>query len=191
MKNLSYLTILSLLLLTACFGHVPKGKEKKDLFGKWEGDTFINPYFGLKMTLSDNWDKDEKDFKTIFGATFIHADYYAPEDTTDALVTLNLECEKINPFDKDANVSKELNEAVDALRVLYNEDEMIAEELKPITFGKRKYMLSRIILLEEEGDSTFLDEYMSYEKDYFLSLSLSYRTVRNRAICDEILNQLK
>lgn len=190
MKKTYLLYLLLSFTLLSCFGNIPKGKEKKDLFGKWEGRTFINPYFDLKINLSENWKRTDKDFKTIFGAKFIEADYYIEEDSIDALVRLTLKCDKINPFDKKSTVSKELKESVDAMKTFYDENEMIAEELKPIHFGKRKYILSRIVLLDE-GDSTFIDEYMSYEKDYFLSLTLSYRTVMDRDICDEILQQLK
>lgn len=189
-KSILLYSLLSIILIS-CFGHVPKGKEKKDLFGKWEGKTFINPYFGLNITLDDNWIKNDKNFKTIFGATFIHADYYSPEDTTEVIATLNLECSKINPFDKDATVTKELQESVDALKVFYDENEMLTQEFETIQMGKRKYIFSRVILLEGEGDSTYVDEYMSFEKDYFLSLSLSYNSALDRPICEEVLKQFK
>ncbi|MFN5417838.1 MAG: hypothetical protein ACK5B9_12340 [Flavobacteriia bacterium] len=189
-KSILLYSLLSVILIS-CFGHVPKGKEKKDLFGKWEGKTFVNPYFDLNITLDDNWQKNDKNFKTIFGATYIHADYYSPEDTSVVLATLNLESKKINPFDKGATVQKELQEGIDALKVLYNENEMLTEDFQTIQMGKRKYIFSRVILLEGEGDSTYVDEYMSAEKDYFLSLSLSYNSAKNRPICDEVLKQFK
>lgn len=187
MRNL---TIILIFALSSCLGHIPKAKEQKVLYGTWKGNEYENKYFDIKLNLSQNWKTSPAKFLNVFSPHLLESDYYFPDDTLNAVVSLNITADKVNPFDNETTVTKTLQENIEALRFLYDENEMIVEDFKDVKFKNQKFKLSRVIFLED-GDSTFLDEYLTFKKKYFLSITLSYRSKLNENLTNEILKQLK
>lgn len=197
MKSFGYLSLLFLMFLSGCNDENTVATENH-LDGRWEGRTFINDYFGLKLTLSPEWKVNKAKSNTSHNLKFIRANYVISDnDINQPSVTFRLECEKIQGSE---NVNSKLGRYNNYLSNLlsdpesdlyYNQETLEIDNFVSIQLGKHNYIFSRFSFFEHPDGFHFVDRYMTSYKGYFITFHFEYRNNLYQDICEEILNQLK
>ena len=182
--------IIIALLVSSCGGKSKEQKaaDKKVLFGSWEGNTYKNSFFNFKIDIDDKWRKGTSLFQTSFGGALFEIKYlesvnnYAP-------ITITVETEKANPFEKPSVLSQ-LNESIEGYEMLFDESEMLKTPASKTSIGGEDF-LSQHIVLPSGADTSYVTEIMRFVDGYYLSIIAVYGTQQDEATTMEVIHAIK
>lgn len=183
--------ISSLILCVAC-NVIPDKKERKFVKGEWKERTYTNKLFKLKMEIPEPWDIYTKSSSTPFNNTIAKATYYEYVDTLGYPVAeFEAEFEKANPFDKTENEHRKLTEEQETFSYMYDENEMLVSPIRKVKLSNKDFYYSSFVLLEEEGDTTFIERFVRLELGYFMDFSVTYYAQKNKEQALSVLKNIQ
>jgi hypothetical protein len=189
MKIFIPVALSTFFILSACLGGNSKLKNKPKFdYGKVVNNIYSNSFLGLEVSLPETWAADtSKKYNSTFSPHFLEADLF--DENQNALISLNIVGHKKNPFSSDETLLQYLKDSNENLGMLYEKDEH-REFIKEIKIAESDFFRNRVLLLEE-SQILFMDEYATERNGYFYSMTFSYTDTLNRASIDDILAKVK
>lgn len=192
MKIILYIS-LGFALLTSC-GDSKAEKQKKsnvhkeELFGSFNGDTFENDFFNIKIPFDNRWNVKKTSFKTNFGGKLFEADYLGSE-VRDFPVNVEMEADKANPFEKPSIIER-ANESREGYEFLFDDNSLILSPLEKAKIAGEDYVRSEILIIES-GDTSFINEYYRFVDGYYLSLVTVANTSSDQNSANNFVKSIK
>ena len=189
MKIFISIALSTFFILSACLGGNSKLKNKPKFdYGKVANNVYSNLFLGLEVSLPETWTVDtSKKYKSTFSPHFLEADLF--DENQNAIISLNIVGHKKNPFSSDETLLQYLKDSNENLGMLYEKDEH-REFIKEIKIAESDFFRNRVLLLEE-SQILFMDEYATEINGYFYSMTFSYSDTLNRVLIDDILAKVK
>ena len=179
-----------LFLITSCGSSDPKEKvDKKILFGSFEGDDYVNPYFNFKIKFDPAWKVSDNPVKSVvFGGELFDGSYTLSVDQ-EYPIRLSAEVKKVNPFGKPSPAEK-LEEGMEGYDMLYEAQDIVKLPFDKTTIGGEEFLSSHVILANG-ADSSYVHEYCRVLKGYYLTISCIYNTKEDEKVAMDQLQKFE
>lgn len=189
---------LPVILLTVTLAACSSGKKKvaphkkasfTEVMGTWTDNNYKNTFFDVQLALSEDWEVEKKKFRTKLSPTLVEAFYYEKRSDQLPLIALNISADRANPFELQHSITKQHDETIEAFEFLYDDQDILKTPYTKTKIGGKKYVLNRIGLIDEL-DTSYVDDYTTFYKGYYLTITLSYNSALTRNMADSIVKSI-
>lgn len=188
----SLFALIILLLFSACGGEAKNKKnkiERKYLFGQIKERNYQNQLFNFQIAFNSDWEINSKHLKTkMFGGTILEAKYLN-SDLEDYPLRISIEIEKVNPFEKP-DLFKRAEEEREGYDFLFDDDELDFKPIRTTTIANEEYTLNEVLVIQE-GDTSYVNDYIRLEKGYYLIISTSANTPSDKQMEEQLISSIK